>query len=93
MKNYPDVVPEGYIAFHECSGSHIDCWLPGEQTLLKKGKLSKTNCYVKTSNPEKMIEFFDTVVSPAYSVFIKKFGDCNVDRGFTKLIIVPEELL
>lgn len=93
LKNYLDVVPEGYIAFHDRSGSHIDCWLPGEQTLLKKGKLSKTNCYVKTSNPEKMIEFFDTVVSPAYSVFIKKFGDCHVDRGFTKVIIVPEELL
>ena len=78
-------VPEGYLAFQERSGAHINTWLPGEE------KLSKTSCYVKTNNPEEMQKFFDEKVSPEYEKFIKEFGDKNVDRGFTKTIVVPED--
>lgn len=81
------------MAFHECSGAHIDTWLPGEETVLKNKKLSKTNCYVRTSNPEGMQQFFDETVSPEYEKFTKGFGDNHVDRGFTKTIVVPEELV
>ena len=80
-------VPEGYLAFQERSGAHINTWLPGEK------KLSKTNCYVKTNNPKELQKFFDEVVSPKYEKFIKKFGDKHVDCGFTKTIVIPEELI
>lgn len=86
-------VPEGYIAFHRRSGKDISCWKAGEQTLLKNGKLSKTNCFIRTNNPDGLIKFIKDVVQPLYGECVDKYGIGDVDRGFADTIVVPEELI
>ena len=83
--------PKGYVAFSEISSHNFTVFSENEAMLKKDGQPYNMLVYVKTCNPVAMKKWLLEVVNPLHNEF-RKFGDNNIDRGFSKCVEVPKEL-
>ena len=87
------VVPSGYVAFNEVSGKNFSVFTPGEMPHKKNSdEPLKMLVWVKTKDPIRMKEWLLNTVNPLHNEF-RQFSDNNIDRGFTRTIRVPDDLL
>lgn len=85
-------VPNGYVALNEVSTKNFTVFTEGEIPLKKNGEPLRMLIYIRTSNSVAMKKWLLEYVNPLHNVF-RRFGDNNIDRGFTRTIEVPEELI
>lgn len=85
-------VPNGYVALNEVSTKNFTVFTEGEVPLKKNGEPLRMLIYIRTSNSVAMKKWLLEYVNPLHNVF-RRFGDNNIDRGFTRTIEVPEELI
>lgn len=85
-------VPNGYVALNEVSTKNFTVFTEGEVPLKKNGEPLRMLIYIKTSNSVAMKKWLLEYVNPLHNDF-RRFGDNNIDRGFTRTIKVPEELI
>ena len=85
-------VPNGYVALNEVSIKNFTVFTEGEVPLKKNGEPLRMLIYIRTSNSVAMKKWLLEYVNPLHNVF-RRFGDNNIDRGFTRTIEVPEELI
>lgn len=85
-------VPNGYVALNEVSTKNFTVFTEGEVPLKKNGEPLRMLVYIKTKDSQKMKKWLLEYVNPLHNVF-RRFGDNNIDRGFTRTIEVPEELI
>lgn len=87
-----EAVPNGYVALNEVSTKNFTVFTEGEVPLKKNGEPLRMLIYIRTSNSVAMKKWLLEYVNPLHNVF-RRFGDNNIDRGFTRTIEVPEELI
>lgn len=85
-------VPNGYVALNEVSTKNFTVFTEGEVPLKKNGEPLRMLIYIKTSNSVAMKKWLLEYVNPLHNDF-RRFGDNHIDRGFTRTIKVPEELI
>ena len=85
-------VPKGYVALNEVSTKNFTVFTEGEVPLKKNGEPLRMLVYIKTKDSQKMKKWLIEYVNPLHNVF-RRFGDNNIDRGFTRTIEVPEDLI
>lgn len=85
-------VPKGYVALNEVSTKNFTVFTEGEVPLKKNGEPLRMLIYIKTSNSVAMKKWLLEYVNPLHNDF-RRFGDNNIDRGFTRTVEVPEELI
>jgi len=86
-------VPKGYVALNEVAGKNFTLFTEGEVPLKKNGEPLRMTVYIKTKDSQKMKKWLLEYVNPLHSDFLMRFGDAHIDRGFTRTIEVPEELI
>ena len=87
-----EAVPKGYVALNEVSTKNFTVFTEGEVPLKKNGEPLRMLIYIRTSNSVAMKKWLLEYVNPLHNVF-RRFGDNHIDRGFTRTIEVPEELI
>lgn len=91
-----DTIPQGYIGLSEVANKTFTIFLPNESVLYKSGKKQgqrqKMVVLVKTSKPNDFKNWLLTIVNPLYNIFKQTYDDIHIDRGFSKCIIIPDEL-
>lgn len=91
-----DIIPEGYIGLSEVSTKNFTIFLPNESILYttgkKQGQRQKMVALVKTNNPIEFKNWLLTEVNPVHNIFRQKYDDIHIDRGFSKCIIIPDNL-
>ncbi len=86
-------VPDNYVAMNEVSSKNFSVFLPGEMPVKKIGSgYLRMLVYIKTNNPIGMKQWLINTVNPLHNDF-RKYGDNSIDRGFTRTILVPDELI
>lgn len=85
-------VPKGYVAFNEVSTKNFTVFTEGEVPLKKNGDPLRMLVYVRTSNSVDMKKWLLEYVNLLHNDF-RRFGDNNIDRGFTRTVEVPKELI
>jgi hypothetical protein len=85
-------VPKGYVAFNEVSTKNFTVFTEGEVPLKKNGDPLRMLVYVRTSNSVDMKKWLLEYVNPLHNDF-RRFGDNHIDRGFTRTVEVPKELI
>ena len=85
-------VPKGYVALNEVSTKNFTVFTEGEVPLKKNGEPLRMLVYIKTSNGVAMKKWLLEYVNPLHNDF-RRFGDNHIDRGFTRTIEVPKELI
>jgi predicted RNA methylase len=85
-------VPKGYVALNEVSTKNFTVFTEGEVPLKKNGEPLRMLIYIRTSNSIAMKKWLLEYVNPLHNDF-RRFGDNNIDRGFTRTIEVPDELI
>ena len=86
------VVPHGYVALSEVSSKNFTVFIDGETPRKRNGEPLRMLVFIKTSNPVEMKEWLLNHVNPLHNEF-RKFGDNNIDRGFTRTVLVPDSLV
>lgn len=85
-------VPKGYVALNEVSTKNFTVFTEGEAPLKKNGEPLRMLVYIRTSNSVAMKKWLLEYVNPLHNDF-RRFGDNNIDRGFTKTVEVPADLI
>ena len=91
-----DVIPQGYIGLSEVSTKNFTIFLPNESILYKSGKKQgqrqKMVALVKTNKPNDFKNWLLTEINPLHNKFKQTYDDIHIDRGFSKCIIIPDNL-
>lgn len=90
---YGDKVPKNYVALNEVSRKNFTIFLEDEFTLKKDGTPIRMLIYIKTSDSKAMKEWLINNVNPLHREFVKNFSDIHINGGFTRTIVVPDNLL
>ena len=77
---------------NEVSTKNFTVFTEGEVPLKKNGEPLRMLVYIRTSNSVAMKKWLLEYVNPLHNDF-RQFGDNNIDRGFTRTIEVPKELI
>jgi hypothetical protein len=86
-------VPNGYVALNEVSKRNLAVFSDGEIPKKKNGDPLRMLIYIRTKDSLKMKQWLTDIVSDLHYKFFKQFDDINIMRGFSKTIIVPDNLL